>query len=87
MHTGVPMGKTAALMCIISGMILMPNVDGAPEGHLKVTAKSAHDLCDADGARNKSDPYMEIIAVDDKWNTVRKTTSIVKGNHARPSLE
>ena len=49
--------------------------------NLRVYARYAHNLSDRDGWRNKSDPYVEVIAVDIYGNSLRRTTSRVQGNH------
>ena len=74
------MAKIAALICMIIGTVMTPNVDGARVGDLKVTVKTGHNLQDRDGWRNKSDPYVELIAVDDSGKRDREITSTVQGN-------
>ena len=49
--------------------------------NLRVYARYAHNLRDRDGWWNKSDPYMEVIAVDVNGNSLRRTTRYVQGNH------
>ena len=49
--------------------------------NLRVYARYARNLRDRDGWRNKSDPYMEVIAVDIYGNSLRRTTRRVQGNH------
>ena len=48
---------------------------------LRVYARYARNLRDRDGWLNKSDPYMEVIAVDVNGNSLRRTTRHVQGNH------
>ena len=61
---------------------MMPEVDSASEGRLVATAKNAKKSNGSDGAWNLSDPYMEVIAVDNKRNRNRKVTRtiIIQGN-------
>ena len=49
--------------------------------NLRVYARYAHNLSDRDGWFNKSDPYMEVTAVDVNGNSLRRTTRYVQGNH------
>ena len=49
--------------------------------NLRVYARYARNLRDRDGWWNKSDPYMEVIAVDVNGNSLRRTTRHVQGNH------
>lgn len=64
-------------------MVLLHGDDchGAQRGNLEVEARTAYDLQDRDGLSNKSDPYMEVIAIDDGGNSVRKTSSTIQGNY------
>lgn len=50
-------------------------------GRLRIYARYGRNLPDEDGWLNKSDPYIEFIAVDVNGNTVRKTTSKKGGTH------
>ena len=77
------MAKIASLACIIICMVLLHGDDchGAQRGNLEVEARTAYDLQDRDGLSNKSDPYMEVIAIDDGGNSVRKTSSTIQGNY------
>ena len=48
---------------------------------LRVYARYARNLRGRDGLWDKSDPYMEVTAVDVNGNSLRRTTSYVPGNH------
>ncbi|XP_064402748.1 zinc metalloproteinase nas-14-like [Halichondria panicea] len=50
-------------------------------GNLLVNARYGRNLPDKDGWLNKSDPYMEFIAVDRFGNSRRLTTSVRSGTH------
>ena len=50
-------------------------------GRLRIYARYGRNLPDRDGIWNKSDPYVEFIAVDSNGNTVRRTTSEKGGTH------
>ncbi|XP_064387793.1 uncharacterized protein LOC135335979 [Halichondria panicea] len=50
-------------------------------GNLVVYARYGRNLPDKDGWWNKSDPYMEFIAVDRFGNSRKLTTSVKSGNH------
>ncbi len=52
-----------------------------PSGNLVVYARYGRNLPDKDGWWNKSDPYMEFIAVDRFGNSRRLTTSVKSGTH------
>jgi hypothetical protein len=50
-------------------------------GKLTVKARYGRSLQDRDGWLNKSDPYMEVTAIDATGKSVTKNSKIVKGNH------
>jgi len=50
-------------------------------GNLKVIARHGQNLPDSDGWWNDSDPYMEVVAVDQFGQSVRMASRHVGGNH------
>ena len=49
-------------------------------GNLRFKARYARNLRDSDGLWNDSDPYMEIIAIDENGRSVTKSTSYLSGD-------
>lgn len=76
------MAKIAVLTCVIIGLVMTPNTESASEGSLVVTAKYAENLVDRDNVWARlSDPYMEVVAVNDRGDTLRRITRTVSNNH------
>ena len=49
-------------------------------GNLRFKARYARNLRDSDGWWNDSDPYMQVIAIDENGNSVTKSTSYLSGD-------
>ena len=65
--------------CTITIGTFLPEIEGCKL--LTVKVRYGRNLLDADGWWNDSDPYVEIVAVDDSGIGHRRTTRVEQGTH------
>ena len=74
------MANIAVLTCIIIGLLMAPNAEGAPEGRLVVTAIMAQGLMGKEDVWDQTNPYMEVIALTYYGYATAKATHFVSNS-------